>query len=178
MKKREFLALAYQLASPVLLMLLGLILIVSPDSAAAMLSRLLGWVVFLAGVGFGISAIVSPYGTAGKVIGALACFSAGCFLLANPLLLAAWIGRIFGILLILRGGRDFFRSTRQQGRILSLIVAVLGLVLVVLPMTTSRLVFSACGVMLLLTGIASLLERLREKRCLDDGGGPNIIDAL
>ena len=178
MKKREVLSLLYQLASPIAVILVGLLLIISPDSASAMISRLLGWAVFLTGVGFGTAAIITRRGTAGKIITALACLSLGSFLLANPLMLAAWIGRIIGLLLILRGGRDFFRSARQGGRVLSLVTAVLGLVLLVLPMTTSRLVFSACGVVILLVGVAMLLERLREKRYLDDGGDPNIIDAL
>ena len=178
MKKQELFSLVYQLASPVLMILLGLILIVSPDSASAMLSRLLGWAVFLTGVGFAVAAIVSRRGTAGKIAGAIICFSLGSFLLANPLLLAAWIGRIIGLLLMLRGGRDFFLSNRQDGKILSLLVAVLGLVLVVLPLTTSRIVFTLCGIVILLLGVANLLEKLREKRYLDDGGDPNIIDAL
>lgn len=177
MKKRNILSLMYQLASPVALILLGVILIFSPDSATAMLSRLLGWVVFLTGVGFGIAAIVSHNKT-GKIVGAVICLSVGSFLLANPLILAAWIGRLIGLLLILRGGRDFFRSTHQGGKILSIITAVLGLILTVLPMTTSQLVFSACGVVVLMVGIAMLLDRLRERRYLGDGGDPNIIDAL
>lgn len=178
MKKRELLSLLYQLASPVLMILLGLVLTFSPDSASSILGRLLGWLVLLAGVGFAIAALVGGTGKTGKILGAVICFSAGSFLLANPLILAAWVGRIVGILLVIRGGRDFFLSVHQGAKILSLVVAVLGLVLAVLPMTTSRLVFSVCGVVLVVAGVAMLIERLREKRYLDNGGDPNIIDAL
>ena len=51
-------------------------------------------------------------------------------------------------------------------------------VLAVLPMTTSRLVFSGCGVVVLLIGGAMLLDRLKHRRYLDEGSDPNIIDAL
>jgi hypothetical protein len=48
---------------------------------------------------------------------------------------------------------------------------------VVLPMTTSRLVFSLCGVVVLLIGIGMLVDRLKHTKYLDKGDG-NIIDAL
>lgn len=177
MKKCDIPSLIYQLASPVALILLGLILVISPDSATVLLSRLVGWAVFLTGVGFGIAAIVSRGQNAGKIAGAIVCLALGSFLLANPYFIAAWIGRFLGLLLILRGVRDFLQSTRQGGKILSLITAVLGLILLVLPMTTSRLVFSLCGIVILLVGIAMLLERLRSRRYLNSGDD-NIIDAL
>jgi len=45
-------------------------------------------------------------------------------------------------------------------------------------MTTSRLLFRLCGAAILAIGIALLLDRLKNQRYLDDGGDPNIIDAL
>ena len=53
-----------------------------------------------------------------------------------------------------------------------------GVVLVVLPMTVSRWVFSLCGLVMTIVGVVMLLERLKERKFLDDGGDPNIIDAL
>ena len=128
MKKHDILSLIYPLITPVVLILLGLVLMFSPDSASALIAKVLGW-------------------------------------------------GVIGILLLLRGGRDLFQSVSRGGKILAAIVAVLGIVLIVLPMTTSRVVFSLCGVVLLIVGIAMLAERLRERRYLD-GGDSNIIDAL
>lgn len=178
MKKHDILPLLYQLASPVAMILLGAILLLNPDFASALIAKLLGWGIFLAGVGFGISGIAGKNGTAGKILAAIFCLGIGGGLIKTPLLLAANIGRFIGILLLLRGGRDYFRSTRQGGKVLSLITAVLGVVLIVLPLTTSRLVFSLCGLVVLILGIAMLLDRLKDRRYLTDGGDPNIIDAL
>lgn len=177
MKKHDLKSLIYQLASPVGLILLGLVLLVSPDTASALIARILGWCILLVGVGFVISAIVDRSGTAGKVLGALVCLGIGGWIVGDPLRLAAGIGRFIGILLLIRGGRDFFLSNLREGKVLSAVVAVLGLILVVLPMTTSRLVFRICGLVLLVVGIAMLVERLKERRYLEKGD-PNIIDAL
>ena len=45
------------IATPVLLMVLGLILLIHPDSASALVAQILGWVLLIAGVVFAVSAI-------------------------------------------------------------------------------------------------------------------------
>lgn len=178
MKKRDILSLLYQLATPVLLILLGLVLLVSPDSASAMIARILGWIMTLAGIGVGIFAIIDRRNAVRKGILSVGCVCIGGWLLANPLLLAAGIGRILGILLAVRGIRELFLSRhRGHGQLLAIIMVVVGIVLAVLPLTTSRLVFSICGVVILLIGAAMLLDRLKDRRYLEDSD-PNIIDAL
>lgn len=157
----------------------GLILFFSPDSGAILLTKLLGWGLLLAG---GV-ALLSLFLTRGrdlpKLLWAVLCFGIGSYLTANPLLLAKGIGRILGLLLLIRGIRDFFLSSYSSGKVISLITALAGLVLVVLPMTTSRLVFSLLGLFLLILGAGMFLDRLRNRRYLDSGDDdPNIIDAL
>lgn len=178
MRKNKILSLIRRFASPVALALLGLILLLFPDSASVLVAKVLGWGVFLVGMGFAVAAIASPGGTAGKVLAALACLALGTWLVKNPLVLAKGVGRFIGVLLLIRGGQDFFQSSQSKGRLLSLIVAVLGVVLIVLPMTTSRLVFSACGLVVLLLGIAMFLDRLRTRNLPGSDDDPNIIDAL
>lgn len=179
MKKQDIFSLIYQLASPVLLILLGLVLVFSPDTASALIARILGWVLTLAGIGFGISAIVNRSGAVGKGIMAVGCVCIGGFLSANPLLLAAGIGKLLGALIVVRGLRDLFLSRqRGHGQALALVTAVVGVVLMVLPLTTSRLVFSLCGVVVLAIGVAMLFDRLKGRHWLEDGGDPDIIDAL
>lgn len=178
MKKHDIQRLIYQLASPVGLILLGLVLTFSPDTASALIAKVLGWCIFLVGIGFGVAAVVTRTGTAGKVIGAAVCIGLGGFLLKNPLVLAAGIGRLLGILVAIRGVREIVLSNRNgHGRILAIVTTLVGVVLAVLPMTTSRLVFSVCGVVVLLIGVVMLVDRLKERRYLEDGD-PNIIDAL
>ena len=102
----------------------------------------------------------------------------GGTLTANPLVLAAWIGRIVGIIMAVRGIRDLLlHSSYGYSRILALITAAVGAVLVVLPMTTSRLVFSLCGLVVLFIGIGMLVDRLKQRKRLS-GGDSNIIDSL
>lgn len=166
----------YRIAGPAALMIMGLILLLNPDSLSALISTVLGWALLLAGVGFLAAAVLNRFGTLSSVVGGLVCFSLGGWLLRHPLVLAAGIGRIAGILLIIRGAQEWFDSRLPQGRLLAAISVVLGILLVVLPMTASRVVFSLCGLGVLIVGAVMLVERLR------DSGGPknppDIIDAL
>lgn len=178
MKKNTFLDLLYQLASPVAVVLLGLLLLINPDSASILIARVLGWGLTAIGIGFGIAAIINRRNAVGKGIIAVLFACTGGVLSANPLLLAAWIGRIIGVLIALRGIRDLFLyATRGYSRMLALITAAVGGLLVVLPMTTSRLVFSAIGLLILVVGCGMLIDRLKHRALLPKGDD-NIIDAL
>ena len=177
MKKNELFSFLYQIASPAALILAGLVLALAPDTASALISRLLGWIVTAAGVVMLLIALFSDR-QAGKIAGAVACLALGGFLSANPLLLAAFVGRILGLLIALRGIREVFLSrSRGHGQLLALVVTIVGIVLVVLPMTASRLVFSACGIVILVVGVLQLIDRLKEYRFLPKGKD-DIIDAL
>lgn len=178
MNKNNISRLIYQLASPVAVILLGLVLTFCPDTATAFLSRILGWILTVIGICFGIAAILDRDRAIRKGITAVAFACTGGWLTANPLLLAAWIGRLLGLLIAVRGVRDLMLcGSRGYSRILALITAGVGVVLTVLPLTTSRLLFSVCGIVVLLLGIGMLLDRLKNMRYLP-GGKDNIIDAL
>lgn len=178
MKNKGFWDMLYQLASPIAVILLGALLVINPDSASVMISRLLGWGLTAIGIGFGIAAIIDRDHAIRKGITAVLFACTGGTLSANPLLLAAWIGRLIGLLIAIRGVRDLllYRSLGYS-RVLALITAAVGLLLVVLPLTTSRLVFSLCGLVVLFIGVGMLLDRLKQRKYLDSGND-NIIDAL
>lgn len=178
MTKQEILSPVKLFLAPVLVILLGLILIINPDSATALISKILGGILILMAIGTGISAIFNESSRVGKGIFAVILAVAGGWLNSNPLALAAWIGRIIGILLIIDGVQDIL-ELRKQGKtfLLPLIVTVIGAVLVLMPMTTSRLVFALCGVVVLLVGVAMLLDRLKGKKRLNQPKDPDIIDA-
>ena len=57
-------------------------------------------------------------------------------------------------------------------------LSAVGVALVLLPMTASRLVFSLAGLVVLVVGVVMLLDRLRNRRRLEASSDPNIIDAL
>ncbi len=177
MKKDQLLAALYRYATPAAMVALGALLMLFPDSVSAMAGKLLGWALIVLGVGFILSAVFGSAGAA-RVLAALVCLAAGCWLLRNPMMLAKGIGRFVGALLLIRGVQDVLQSADTRGRSLSALVAVVGLVLILLPMTTSRVVFSLCGLAVLLVGAALFADRWRTRHFTDGDGGPDIIDAL
>lgn len=178
MKKDDIFSLIRLLLAPVLVILLGLVLIFNPDSASALISKVLGWIIIAVGIGFGISAVFNQTGRIGKGICAVILAVAGGWLVNNPLALASWIGRIIGILLVIDGIQDILHL-RREGKtfLMPLIVTIVGAVLVLMPMATSRIIFILCGIVVLVIGIAMLLDRLKGQRRLK-GTDNDIIDAL
>ena len=178
MNKEKIFSMIRLFLAPVLVILLGLVLIFNPDSASALISKILGWIIIAAGICTGISAIFKKSGRVLKGILAVLMAVAGGWLVSNPLALAAWIGRIIGILLIIDGIQDIF-ELRKQGRsfLLPVIVTLVGAILAVMPMATSRIVFVLCGIVVLVIGVTMLVERIKGKRRLPGGDG-DIIDAL
>lgn len=179
MKKKFFPDMLYQLASPVAVIVLGLVLLICPDTASVLVARIIGWILTVIGIGFGIAAIIDRDRAVKKGITAVIFACIGGWISANPLALAAWVGRMMGLLIAARGIRDLVLcSSRGYSRVLALITCAVGVVLVVLPLTTSRLVFSLCGIVVLAIGVMMLLDRLKNLHYLPQGKDSNIIDAL
>ena len=177
MKKQQFSALIARFATPVALIVLGMVLLFCPDAASALISKVAGWCLVVAGIIVAVAMVVDGSWSVSRVVTAFVLAFLGRWLMTHPLAWAAWGGRIVGALLLLRGIRDFTQSSFTQGKILSAATAVLGVVLIVLPMTASRMVFSLCGFVILAVGGGMLAERIWERRNWEDDD-PNIIDAL
>lgn len=179
MKQPQFSEKLQLLLAPLVLILLGLVLAVNPDSASALISKILGWILALAGGCYGLSALSSSRGRPGKVFAAIVLAIAGGWLVKNPLALAAWIGRFIGILLLINGISDFGTARRCGMRPgFSLVSVLLGVLLIMLPMTASRLLFRLAGLAVAGVGAAMLISRLKGKPRLQEPEDPNIIDAL
>ena len=176
MKKHQISAWISRFATPAALILLGLVLLFCPDTASALISKVVGWGLLMGAIIVAVAMVVDGDWSLSRVLPVLVLAMAGRWLMAHPLAWAAWGGQIIGLLLLLRGIRDFTQSVYTQGKILSAVTAVLGLVLLLLPMTASRLVFSLCGAVILAVGGGMLAERIWENKNQDDD--PNIIDAL
>ena len=167
------------LLTPCVLILLGLVLIFCPDSAAALLVQIIGWLLIAVGAGFVAAAVANRGGLFGKLLAAAAFLAVGGWMVHTPLSLAEWIGRFLGVLLMIQGIQDILYLRIRHGSLfLPILTAILGAVLVVLPMTTSRLVFSIIGGVVLVIGIVMLIQRIRLHKLLQEPDDPNIIDAL
>lgn len=179
MKKQDILSMLQILLVPVLLILLGLILVVNPDAASAMIAKVVGYALITGAIGTGLTAVFRRNGRIPKGIAAVVLAVAGGWLVSHPLVLAAWIGRFLGVLILINSIPDLIYA-HQHGRniLFDLIAAVIGGVLILLPMTASRFVFSLCGAAVLVIGVVMLLDRLRSRRWLTEGDDPDIIDAL
>lgn len=179
MKKQDILSLIQFFLAPVLVTLLGLLLLINPDSASILISKVLGGLLSLVGIVLAVVALFSDRRRAGKLVFALVIFAFGGILSARPLLLAAFAGRIVGILLLADGLADLLNAHRRGIRgLMPLLVTILGGILVMMPMTASRLVFSLCGLAVTVIGIVMLLDRLRRRQLPSGGSDSNIIDAL
>ena len=171
MKKLTFMNAVNRYGMPVTTILLGLILLLVPDSASMIIAYGIGGVLTLGGIVFAIGAILDR--SFSKVFWALACLSIGGTLMSNPLLLARNLGRFLGIWLAIEGGD----CLRKGNRIFGIVILAAAFALVLSPMTLSRLVFSVCGLVVLVIGIGMLVDRLKYQNYLDQGDD-NIIDAL
>ena len=179
MKNSKLFAMVKLLLAPVLIMLLGLVLVLNPDSASVLISRVVGWAVTIGGIGCALGAVFSSQGRVGKIISAVIFIGAGMWLNANPLMLASAIGRFVGIFLLINGLQDLRQAWgRKQGMLIPALVTAAGLALTLLiPLSVSRLVFSLCGVVILAVGAVMAFDRLKNRRWLGSGDD-DIIDAL
>lgn len=185
MKTESNLNLLRLLAVPVLTVLLGLILLFSPDTASALVGKLIAWGCLLTGgvLGIGILRGGTAHGK-NRILWAAICLVAGVWMLLNPLTIARFLGRVLGITLMIRGGKitaDHMRYDNgkfivSRGLISGAAMLIFGGVLVVLPMATSRMVFNLLGVVLICVGIAQGADKIRGRKQLEEGGDPNIID--
>ena len=185
MKKYTPVQLIRMLGAPVATVLLGLVLLFSPDTASALAGKLLAWCCILSALALGAGVF---FGAPGKrnnrMIWAVICFAAGVWLLRNPLTVAKFLGRVLGIALMIRGGQSAADNIRYKGKKLQLssglilggVTLVIGALLVILPLASSRLFFNVIGIILICLGIAQGADNLRGRKLLDEGDDPNIID--
>ena len=179
MKKQDILSLVQLLLVPVLLILLGLILVVNPDTASVLISKLLGYVLTLCAIGTGLAAIFSRTKRVMKGICAVVLAMVGGWLMMHPLWLTAWVSRFLGMLILVNSGMDLIFALKQNRNVIfHAAAAAVGALLILMPMSASRLVFTLCGVAVLAIGGVMLYDRIRGRRWLHEGDDPNIIDAL
>jgi uncharacterized membrane protein HdeD (DUF308 family) len=173
MNKFDFSKLLNRFGMPVTLIVAGLILLLVPDAASILIAKLLGWGLSAAGIFYGIGAVMSTHRRVSRIVEAAICLIIGSVIMANPLLLARNIGRFLGILLAMEGGR----CMRKDSRMVGFLLFMAAMWLMIAPLSLSRILFSLCGLAVLICGVISLLSRLKDQSYLESGDD-DIIDAL
>ena len=183
MTRNNWSDLAKLLLSPALLTALGIILIVNPDGAVALVTKVIAWVLVIAALALVVSSLgENGSRRGGSLVGGAVCLLAGIWLMTHPLAIAQGLGRLLGIVLILEAAGDLValgrgaRSARKSGLVLALITLAAGITLVAVPMTLSQVVIVICGIVLLIIGVTGIVSRLRSYRYLSAGEDPDIID--
>lgn len=177
MKNMKWMDLLSAVLLPGLAAVLGLVLVINPNAASALISKVLGWALVAGGA---VSAIVTiagwPAKGVGRIILTVALLALGGWLLRNPLALAANLGKLLGIFLLIQGAVNLLDS--RGGKVPALITAAVGLFLLLFPLALSQLVFRIIGAVMIGLGVSNILARLRVVRALKEPGDPDIIDAL
>ena len=94
------------LAGPVVTVLLGLVLLFSPDTASALVGKLIAWCCILAAAALGVGVLLrDSVRRNNRITWVVVFFAAGIWMLLNPLTIARILGRLLGIGLLIRGGQ-------------------------------------------------------------------------
>ena len=177
MKKEKLMNLLNLLGIPVLTAVLGLVLLLTPDAATVLVTKIIGWVLVVFGAGKAISMATRHTGTVGGWIWAAVAVVLGVGILSNPLILAESLGRLIGIILVIRALSDRRNSVTTGGKTIAMVTLIVGAVLFLMPMTLTRTILRICGLVIAVIGIANIVEVLRGSRRLESGEKPKIIDA-
>lgn len=176
MKRRNWSELISVILLPAVLAVAGLVLLVNPNAATALISKVLGWGLIAGGV---VSAIVTitgwPVKGVPRVIVTVVLLIAGSYLSRNPLALAANMGKLLGFFLVIQGAVKLLDS--YGAKTLPAISLIAGVILLLFPLTLSQILFRIVGGVLLVIGISNLLAGLQDLKDWEEPDDPNIIDA-
>lgn len=157
------------LGSAVLCIILGVVLVIYPNTSLAIVCRAVGVIVLITGLGFLIShvrgGIFSWFYKLDLVLGILFAILGG-YILLNPLGLISIIPIVFGVLLIYHGISDLgqaleLRKYEADRWWLSIIIAVitigLGILIMRNPFDTMDILMRIIGISLIYDGLSDLL---------------------
>ena len=182
MRNLDFKDILRRESGSILTILGGVLLVLRPDTASALLSAVAGWALIAAGVAALIAGFTGEFGLGSVVTGAVLLL-AGAWLHRNPLMIASVLGFVVGFLVLrqgLRAMKDAQRSKRGggfwiPGAVLAVLEALVGIRLILSPLSVSRLVLTIGGVALIIIGACNLVTHYRATRYIPEPGG--IIDA-
>ena len=169
------------------LIVLGLVLLLFPDFGSSTVAVILAWVLMIGGsAGLLIGVLSWPAFGFGTMIGSGLVLVAGIYILRHPLSLASILGVLLGVLLTAQGLGALGDALRLRrggglwvpGLVLSILTMVFGLILIFSPLTSSRIVMTVVGLVLIVFGAGNLYTHFKAGSCTDSGSGKGrIIDA-
>lgn len=165
----------------IIMILFGAVMVCNPDFGSATVSKVLGWILVGAGAAGLLINVLGKLG-AGGIVGSAVTLCVGIYLLKNPLMLASLLGVLLGVLLASQGLgalRDALRlkhggSTWIPGAVLAAFMLLCGVRLILSPLTTSRLVMTVVGIIMIVCGVGNLIGRFRANKYIP--GDDKIID--
>lgn len=166
----------------ILMILFGILLTVKPDLASAAVSALAGWALIAVGVAFLVAGFTDGLGV-GRIVTGAVLLLAGSWLHRNPLMIAAVIGMMLGVLVLSQGWRAAkeVKWTKDRGglwipgAVLAVLELLIGVRLILSPLSLSRLVLSVAGIAMVICGVCNLVAHYRFVRYIP--GADGIIDA-
>ncbi len=147
------------------LILFGLVLVIYPDFGSKTVAGIIAWILMGIGIlGLVVGVLSWPAFGFGTLAGSALSLVIGFYIMRSPLSLASILGVLLGALLTVQGlGAlgDTLRLRRNgqlwiPGLIWSILTLVLGLILIFSPMTTSRVVMTVVGIIMILCGAGNL----------------------
>lgn len=164
---------------------LGVLLILNPDFGTATVGLVVG-IVF---AGLGVLMLVLSFmswpvlGVWEIAIGVLGLLSGGV-LIKEPTLLGKLLGYVIAIALLMRGFQGLHEAQKlaklgynqKWNRILALVMIVLGIILFVVPLTSSRIVMRLVGVAVVVLGVLNMGSEARYAKRIR-ASEKDIIDA-
>ena len=174
MDRKQLKALLDRFGSGTLMLLSGAICLLFPNSAVALITTLLAWLLIAAGAVTGIRALRTRAQGLKNWLLPLSALVLGVYIATDPLVLSEYLGRFFGLFLVITGASRM-RTPSDREKFLGAITAAAGLALFLIPLALVGTLVTVLGLVLMVVGLVNILANLRP--ALYHPKDPNIIDA-
>lgn len=173
MDKQKLKELGKRYGGGAFLIFCGAVLILFPNHAVSLVTKLMAWVLVATGV-YNVIKLILTRHISHSPIWTVLYLIVGGYMLSHPLIIADMMGRILGLFLVSQGVSDMTHAIHPRAKTLGMLTLIAGIVLVILPRTLTDTLLGLVGLVLIIVGIINLLGKSR--RSLPKGD-PNIIDA-
>lgn len=153
---------------------LGALLLLHPASITAVLAKSVGFLLALVGAALLVCFFSQNSKDFLKMIAGVVLLPMGFSVIQNPMTLVTRMSRFIGIIVLLYGLRGALDRSTPYGKPINVFACVVGAVLLLMPQAIPNLIFSLCGVVLLLIGLGMILD---QKNAGASRANDDIVDA-